>query len=105
MMTPDDFHSAGFRYAGGFSSTVEPLNKYPVTDSYWLRTDGTSYFDTRASWEGGPHWASNFRSFHPQGANFTLCDGSVQYIAETIDMTVYRAYSTMKGGEVASLDQ
>lgn len=42
-----------------------------------------------------------FRSRHPQdGAAFMLWDGSARFISEQIDMTVYRALSTMQGGEV-----
>ena len=42
-----------------------------------------------------------FRSRHPQfGAAFLLWDGSARFISEQIDMTVYRALSTMQGGEV-----
>jgi prepilin-type N-terminal cleavage/methylation domain-containing protein len=42
---------------------------------------------------------SNFRSDHPQGALFLLCDGSVQFINQAIDMSIYTALSTMQGGE------
>jgi prepilin-type N-terminal cleavage/methylation domain-containing protein len=42
---------------------------------------------------------SNFRSSHPNGGLFLLCDGSVQFLNENIDMTVYTALSTMQGGE------
>lgn len=101
---PEAFYSLGYRYAGGFCSTVEPLNQLPATDSYFAHESDTDLYDTRASWDGGPHWVSNFRSLHPSGANFALCDGSIQYVRENIDMTVYRAYSTMAGGEVANLD-
>lgn len=90
-------------------SIVEPPNKYPVTDSCMKRSDGTSYYDARASWEGGPHWASNFRSYHPEGANIALCDGSVQFLTDMIDFSddpanlgVYQKLSTMQGGEVIS---
>ena len=40
-----------------------------------------------------------FRSFHPGGAHFLLCDGSVQYLAETIDYLTYRAMASRAGGE------
>jgi prepilin-type N-terminal cleavage/methylation domain-containing protein/prepilin-type processing-associated H-X9-DG protein len=63
---------AGFIFAGGKCSTVERLNKVPVTDSVHavLQT-----FDCTPSYRGGPHWLSNFRSFHPGGANFLYVDG------------------------------
>lgn len=101
---PTFFHANGSTYAGGWCSTVEPLNKFPVTDSYYHHVGGGEY-DTRASWEGGPHRVSNFRSLHPNGAFFAFCDGSVRYITDTINMKTYRAMSTMRGAEVVSDSQ
>ena len=113
----DDFYANGFRYAGGWCSTVEPLNKKfdgrtAATDSFFMHSDGTSYFDTRPSWNGGPHWVSNFRSQHPGGASFLFCDGHVEFINDSIDFAdynaspkptqpgVYQALSTATGGEI-----
>jgi prepilin-type N-terminal cleavage/methylation domain-containing protein len=45
---------------------------------------------------------SNFRSDHPGGGLFLLCDGSVQFLSENIDMTVYTGLSTIQGGETVS---
>jgi prepilin-type N-terminal cleavage/methylation domain-containing protein len=41
----------------------------------------------------------NFRSDHPNGGLFLLCDGSVQFINDSIDMSVYTGLSTIQGGE------
>ena len=105
LACPSEFYGAGFRYTGGFCSTVEPLNKWPVTDSYFDRSSSASLSDARASWQGGPHWASNFRSEHTGGAGFAFCDGHVRFISENVDMDVYRATSTMSGGEVQTLGE
>jgi len=99
----ETLYSLGLRYVGGFGSTMEPLNKNPVTDSFY-KVSGGSYLDCRASVDGGPHWTTSFRSFHPGGASFLFCDGSVQYLSETINMTVYRGLSTIQGGEVVSVE-
>ncbi len=40
-----------------------------------------------------------FRSQHPGGAHFAMCDGSGQFVAEQIDPIIYKAMSTRAGGE------
>jgi hypothetical protein len=45
---------------------------------------------------------SNFRSDHPNGGLFLLADGSVQFLSENIDMTVYTGLSTIQGGETVN---
>jgi len=49
------------------------------------------------------HWYS-FRSQHPGGGNFAMCDGSVKFIKTTINMATYQALSTRNMGEVISSD-
>lgn len=93
------YYSAGFRYSGIYVSTVEPINKTPVTDSRGMVFNG-AYLDCRSSQNGGPHWATNARSFHTGGAHFLLCDGSARLISQNINMGTYRALSTIQGGEV-----
>lgn len=46
-------------------------------------------------------WPNNysFMSQHTGGGQFTLCDGSVRFISENIDLTVYRSLATIDGGE------
>jgi prepilin-type N-terminal cleavage/methylation domain-containing protein len=45
------------------------------------------------------------RSRHTGGIQVALCDGSTQFISESIDIQTYRALSTQAGGEVAQLSQ
>ncbi len=40
------------------------------------------------------------RSYHPGGVMATLCDGSVRFIAETINRQTYQALGTRQGAEV-----
>jgi prepilin-type N-terminal cleavage/methylation domain-containing protein/prepilin-type processing-associated H-X9-DG protein len=42
----------------------------------------------------------DFRSFHPQGANFTFADGSTRMINETVDAAVFQALATRDNGEI-----
>ncbi len=85
-----------------FGCTMERLNKWPVTDSYMaLGGDRASQQrDTRSSANGGLNSTSNFRSQHPSGGMFVLADGSVRFVSESIDMAIYRASSTIAGGEI-----
>jgi prepilin-type N-terminal cleavage/methylation domain-containing protein len=58
----------------------------------------------------GPHAPNNpnvtdadaLASMHPQGVNFLLGDGSVQYISSFIDLSIYDAYASRAGGESAT---
>lgn len=42
----------------------------------------------------------SFGSWHIGGAQFTLGDGSVRFISENIDLTLYRSLGSISGGEV-----
>ena len=77
-----------------YGSTVEPPNKWPVTNTM---LDTASVLDCGCSKAGGRHRVSNFRSDHPGGALFLYCDGSVQFLTEDIDLAVYRDASTIAG--------
>jgi prepilin-type N-terminal cleavage/methylation domain-containing protein/prepilin-type processing-associated H-X9-DG protein len=88
-----------------FAATVEPMNKNPVTDSFiddmslTSRNPAVACADSR---NNGNNFASNFRGNHPGGCNFMMADGSVTFLNESISMDVYRAMSTIAGGEVVS---
>lgn len=48
----------------------------------------------------GTKFADGFRSLHPDnGVNFLLADGSVRFLSDSIDLTLYHALSTGQGGE------
>jgi prepilin-type N-terminal cleavage/methylation domain-containing protein/prepilin-type processing-associated H-X9-DG protein len=53
----------------------------------------------------GQRWAyeMQFNSFHPGGGNFAMCDGSVTFVTDEIDIAIYRELATISGGEIASL--
>ena len=98
---PSIHQGSGFVYSGMFCSTVEPLNKPVTTDSMFAPR---GWSDCRGSLDDGPHWVSNFRSFHQGGGFFLMADGSVQFIPDTIDTRTYRALSTIQGADIALLD-
>jgi len=43
-------------------------------------------------------------SLHPSGFNVAMCDGSVQFISDSIDIFLFGAMSTIAGGEVLKLE-
>jgi prepilin-type N-terminal cleavage/methylation domain-containing protein len=118
---------AFIRTGSPMGCTMEQLNKSPVTASYFAASvfgggPGRTAFTCQSTWAingqgfqpqslqqgsaqtplayGGTFGSlSNFRSDHPLGGLFLLCDGSVQFINESIDMSVYTALSTIQGGE------
>ncbi len=42
------------------------------------------------------------RSRHPSGVNASFADGSVRFMTDSINLTAWRAYGTMDGGETIS---
>jgi prepilin-type N-terminal cleavage/methylation domain-containing protein/prepilin-type processing-associated H-X9-DG protein len=44
------------------------------------------------------------RSRHPDGVNACLCDGSVRFVANSVDPKTWMALGTMDGGEVVDAD-
>jgi prepilin-type N-terminal cleavage/methylation domain-containing protein len=52
---------------------------------------------------GEPWRGRGFQSHHPGGSVFTMADGSVHFLTETIDMRTYNALGSRAGGEAVSL--
>ncbi len=46
----------------------------------------------------------DFSSYHMTGTQFVFADGSVRWIAEDINLSVYHALATRAGGEVVGSD-
>ncbi len=44
------------------------------------------------------------RSKHPGGVNTGMCDGSVRFVKNSVNISIFQALSSSKGGEVLSSD-
>jgi type II secretory pathway pseudopilin PulG len=55
----------------------------------------------RANWDRN----FGFYSLHPGGAMFGMCDASVRFVPNTIDVATYRGLATTMGGESVQLPQ
>jgi len=49
---------------------------------------------------GDPLYVGGFGAWHPGGANFALVDGSVRFMSETIDPTLYEALGNRADGKL-----
>jgi prepilin-type N-terminal cleavage/methylation domain-containing protein len=45
------------------------------------------------------------RSLHTGGVNLVRCDGSVTFVSDSVDLTLWRAYGTIAGGETLTFDE
>lgn len=91
-------HQSGFT---AFFTPNTPI-RCTVDDREW-DADWTSYREgkTPAAPDGNPTYAIvTSRSYHPTIVNSLLADGSVQVVSDNIELPVWRAYSTLNGGEV-----
>lgn len=78
-----------------FATTAHPINFQNET---YLDLGNIDY--TRRPEPIRWDWAITFRSLHPGGANFAMCDASVRYVSESIEPFNYHAMASRSGGEV-----
>ena len=80
-------------YSSNFAAypTNIPLN--------WMEDDD----DAPEGRQGSYFRTCGFKSAHPAGASFVMCDGSVPFLSETIDFQLYNALGSREGAEVAQL--
>jgi len=89
-------HTWWWWFNGTTATCSIPLNAAPVCAT----TPGLSKDQWLTNCAGD--WNNNysFYSRHVGGGQFTLGDGSVRFVSENIDLTLYRSLATVGGGEV-----
>lgn len=78
-----------------FATTAHPIN---FKNDVYLNLGNIDYNkqQTDLRW----NWAITFRSLHPSGAHFAMCDASVVFVTENIDHFAYMARASRAGNEV-----
>jgi len=56
-----------------------------------------------SGWEAHPHYMVT-RSRHPGGVNVTMCDGSVHFLTDSINLDTFRTFSSQAWGDVGQLE-
>jgi prepilin-type processing-associated H-X9-DG protein len=82
----ENIHSAAFFSNGDYASCHAPLNYFPEPP-------------IPTNWP----LVMSFRSRHPGGANFCMADGSVRFVADSIELQLYQDLATKAGREIAEL--
>ncbi len=111
---------AGIAQAGG---NVSGVQRHDNRGRYWNAHQGTTLFSTlyppnttvgdRGTWcidspqapcqaNGTDNLNNSLRSHHPGGVQAARADGSVHFISNDIDATLYRGLGTRSGGEVGT---
>ena len=90
-------------WSAGFETTATPNSN----DSDFLQSvPDSKYCDPTlpnppcGSATGANVFRAAARSRHPGGVNVVMCDSSVQFVVDGVDLSTWRAASTTKGGEV-----
>jgi prepilin-type N-terminal cleavage/methylation domain-containing protein/prepilin-type processing-associated H-X9-DG protein len=88
-----DYHSAALFADGDWASCGIPLN-------YFILPPDEAQIKSAPQWQA----ARGFKSLHPGGAHFVMADGSVHFVTESTDNTIYRGLGTRNGGETVNVE-
>jgi len=90
----------GFWHYDGINSahagTLVPINNFTTCNNPRIGQPTHPACTANTNW----NFAWGFKSYHPGGAQFALADGSVQFIAQTVDHTTYQRLGARADGGV-----
>jgi prepilin-type processing-associated H-X9-DG protein len=69
-----------------------------------LCVGATGKLSTGGTYSGGLGMTNIPRSKHPGGVNVGLCDGSVRFVKNSVNIYIFQALASTKGSEVISSD-
>lgn len=81
----------------GTSNTLQVGEDSGFADGQWI--NGRNLFDQAFGINQAPAYENDIRSNHQGGANTLFCDGSVHFLAETLDLPILAALCTRAGNE------
>ena len=93
----------------GFTTYLGPNSTYSCDAGRqtWDPEDFTPPFYCHGGGNGDRWGAACFcaRSSHAGGVNASMCDGSVRFVPNVVELDIWRAMSTAKGQETVSMDE
>jgi prepilin-type processing-associated H-X9-DG protein len=96
--TSFQFHCGGRNWVRGDYATSRYNHIMPPnTKNCAQNKSGSSMTATQVNEDGGAHTAS---SWHNGGVNVAMVDGSVHFVAESIDRLVWNAVGTRNGNDI-----
>jgi prepilin-type N-terminal cleavage/methylation domain-containing protein len=84
----------------GAAKTLIVAEDSRFSDGQWI--NGRNIFDQAFAINAAPPYENDIRSEHPGGALGVMVDGSVHFLAETMDLKTLAALCTRAGGEAVS---
>jgi prepilin-type N-terminal cleavage/methylation domain-containing protein len=104
LMTKQDRHS--YIADDAWQGWDSPLRPWPAGTTYAIPQNLCAARNPINSGTGGPpnyfdYMTSTFGSYHRGGASFALADGSVQFLNESIDLTLFRSLGAIADGQPA----